>query len=518
VASVFKPEGAKKYVIVYADEHGRRRKKTAYTDRRESERLASKLEETARKVRDGLMSRSEANIVSEQKQSLDEHLVKYHQFLLDADKTPKFADLAQNRLRKLFRIAKASRFQEITLEGVQSALSQLRTEGRGLKTLNHYGDTAKMFLDWCRRTDRIARNPLVELGRYNAKTDVRHERRSISLDEFAGLLDAARSGRRFGRMTGPVRELCYRFTFMTGLRFNEVKAVRPEWFDWRILTVTIPAKFSKNRKRKVLPIDATLASDLKNHIGTLDPLDSPVFPMPKRGYSMIKVDLEKAKIPYVLDGKTFDFHAVRGMTATVHDEIGTPSGVRRDLMRHATDAMTALYTRPREDQGRLAVDRLASALGTAGRATKSATNTHRQNGRNDVSVDADMVSGDDTDEHYAGAIPAASTFQNMRQQVTVRGITRLNPLMDTELRRVATRFGRIKFSDSATASEKDTQSRLASWKSPCSDHLRRMASASSNWAWSTLTIRRHNRGPLFFGASFAISEETGPKTPLPVLG
>ena len=256
--------------------------------------------------------------------------------------------------------------REITLEGVQSALSQLRADGRGLKTLNHYGDTAKMFLDWCRKTERIAKNPLVELGRYNAKTDLRHERRSISLDEFARLLGAARTGAALRPYDRPVRELCYRFTFITGLRFSEVKAVRADWFDWRMLTVTIPAKFSKNRKTKMLPIDAALAKDLMSHIATLDPPDAPVFPMPKRGYAMIKVDLEKAEFPYVLDGKIFDFHAVRGMTATIHDEIGTPSGVRRELMRHATESMTALYTRPREDQGRQAVDRLAVRTGIRG--------------------------------------------------------------------------------------------------------------------------------------------------------
>ena len=270
-------------------------------------------------------------------------------------------------------------------------MSQLRSDGRGLKTLNHYGDTAKMFLDWCRKTERTARNPLAELGRYNAKTDVRHERRSISLDEFARLLDAACNGQRYGRMAGPVRELCYRFTFITGLRFSEVKAVRANWFDWRTLTVTIPAKFSKNRKTKVLPIDATLATDLMIHIATLDPPDAPVFPLPKRGYAMIKPDLKNAGIPYVLDGRTFDFHAVRGMTATIHDEIGTPSGVRRELMRHATDSMTALYTRPREDQGRQAVVRLASALASAGSATKSATRAKHGNPENDASPDGNRT-------------------------------------------------------------------------------------------------------------------------------
>jgi integrase len=418
MASVFKPRNSNKYVILYTDESRRRRKKTAYTDKRESERLAHKLEETARKVRDGLISPSELNVVSRQKLAVDEHLDKYHQFLLDADKTLKFADLARRRLRKLFGLANAATLREITLEGIQSALSQLRADGRGLKTLNHYGDTAKMFLDWCRKTERIARNPLADLERYNAKTDVRHERRSISLDEFARLLAAARRGRRYGRMTGPVRELCYRFTFITGLRFSEVKAVRANWFDWRTLTVTIPAKFSKNRKTKVLPIDATLANDLISRIATLDPPDSPVFPLPKRGYAMIKVDLKKAGIPYVLDGRTFDFHAVRGMTATIHDEIGTPSGVRRELMRHASDSMTALYTRPREDQGRQAVRRLASALASAGTATKSATRAKREHPGNDASVDADDGSDDDMHGLYAGAIPAASINSHLQFAVS----------------------------------------------------------------------------------------------------
>jgi integrase len=408
LASVFKPTGAKKYVIFYTDENGRRRKKTAYTDKRESERLAYKLEETARRVRDGLTSSSELNVVSRQKQAIDEHLDAYHQFLLDADKTEKFADLARHRLRRLFGLAKAATLREITLEGVQSALSQLRSEGRGLKTLNHYGDAAKMFLDWCRKTERIARNPLVELGRYNAKTDIRHQRRSISLDEFARLLGAAKHGRRHARMSGPLRELCYRFTFMTGLRFSEVKAVRSVWFDWQASTVTVPAKFSKNRKTKVLPIDDALAADLVRHIATLDSPDAPVFPMPKRGYAMIQVDLEKAGIPYVFRGKVFDFHAVRGMTATIHDEIGTPSGVRRDLMRHATESMTALYTRPRDDQSRQAVDRLAAALALAGRATKSATGGRQSHAQNGASFDEDSGSGDSVDEWSAGAIPAAS--------------------------------------------------------------------------------------------------------------
>ncbi len=44
MASVFKPKGRPKYVILYVDENGRRRKKTGCTDKAESERIANDLE------------------------------------------------------------------------------------------------------------------------------------------------------------------------------------------------------------------------------------------------------------------------------------------------------------------------------------------------------------------------------------------------------------------------------------------------------------------------------------------
>jgi hypothetical protein len=53
VASVFKSKGNAYYTIVYTDEHGRRRKKKGYSDKRESECFARRLEERARKVKDG---------------------------------------------------------------------------------------------------------------------------------------------------------------------------------------------------------------------------------------------------------------------------------------------------------------------------------------------------------------------------------------------------------------------------------------------------------------------------------
>src|SRR5262245_23153770 len=100
-----------------------------------------------------------------------------------------------------------------------------------------------MFLAWCRKTNRLITDPLADLERYNAKTDRRHVRRSISLDELGRLLDAAENGSRFKRMNGATRSLCYRLTITCGLRFAEPKAMRSDWIDVDAMTLTVPAKF-----------------------------------------------------------------------------------------------------------------------------------------------------------------------------------------------------------------------------------------------------------------------------------
>ena len=55
MASVFKPAGKSKYVIFYTDENGRRRKKTAATDKAVSERIARDIENRVALVKEGIV-------------------------------------------------------------------------------------------------------------------------------------------------------------------------------------------------------------------------------------------------------------------------------------------------------------------------------------------------------------------------------------------------------------------------------------------------------------------------------
>src|SRR5262249_4449198 len=145
------------------------------------------------------------------------------------------------------------------------------------------------------------------------------------------------------------RALCYRLAVATGLRFEEIKSIRPASFDWQAPSVTVAAAYTKNRDPATLPIPGELVDDLAAYVATLSP-GTPVFPLPRRGRGaeMLRIDLEAAGIPYRdAAGLVFDFHALRCEMATLADAAGiTPRDVQK-MMRHSTLELTGRYTRLR---------------------------------------------------------------------------------------------------------------------------------------------------------------------------
>jgi integrase len=108
----------------------------------------------------------------------------------------------------------------------------------------------KLFLNSNQMKDRP--------GWLNVRTDVRRERRALSVDEVKRLLAATAAGpERFG-MSGPERSLLYRLATETGLRRNELKTLAVSSFDFEACTVTVQAAFSKHRRQDTLPMRQVL--------------------------------------------------------------------------------------------------------------------------------------------------------------------------------------------------------------------------------------------------------------------
>jgi integrase len=376
MASIFKPANKSKYVIIYTDDNGRRRKKVGTADKIVTERIARDLENRVALRREGLVDPKAESYRDHEAKPLTEHIVDWQ-----ADKTakghsPEHVDQTADRVRRLVavmfeadpdkidgkrldrkeqeavrqeiaRLVRKARLSNVTTERVQSALARFREAGRSAQTCNHYRACVRAFLRWAWKMGRLRETPLVGLTGYNAKEDRRHDRRTLALEELRRLIDAAQNGPRFQKMSGPARALCYRLAASTGLRYSEIGSIFPGSFDWDASAVRVEAAYTKNGQVAELPLPSDLADDLRRYTSNLAP-DAPVFPLPEKGAVMIRVDLMNAGIPYRdASGRVFDFHALRCEMATLADQAGVSPRVVQRLMRHSSLELTDRYTRPR---------------------------------------------------------------------------------------------------------------------------------------------------------------------------
>ncbi len=107
--------------------------------------------------------------------------------------------------------------------------------GISAQTFNFYLQAVKQFCRWLVKDRRASDNPLSHLTSLNVKTDRRHDRRALSVDEMRRLLHAVRNGPdrtgRSWRMTGPERAILYQLAMETGFRSSELRSLVRASFD-----------------------------------------------------------------------------------------------------------------------------------------------------------------------------------------------------------------------------------------------------------------------------------------------
>jgi hypothetical protein len=139
VASVFKsPKNAPTWTIVYADEHGKRRKKKGYTDKRESERLGMKLEERARKIRNGDIDPKDEKYREHEAVPLVNHLEDFKRSVRGKGATPKHIHMIGQRAGRVLELAKARRISDLALSKALEAVQALRDVGLSQQSINHH--------------------------------------------------------------------------------------------------------------------------------------------------------------------------------------------------------------------------------------------------------------------------------------------------------------------------------------------------------------------------------------------
>lgn len=349
MASVFKRSKKKNtpYSIQYFDHEGKRRTVKGFTDKGLTEQLAAKLEGEARMRLTGLVDPEQERYWAHKSAPLKGHLEAFEKSL--RDNTSKHLTLTMTRVNRIVAGCDFQKLADVDREVVQSFLQGLQDkENLGHRTYNHYLQAMDSFLNWCVETKRLLTNPLAGLDRLNTEVDIRHKRRALTEEEFGKLVLSARQSKESIQCyNGEQRSRIYVLSYMTGLRRNELASLMPRSFDLDAdpPTVTVEAKYSKHRRKDVLPLHPELVAFLREWVDRLKPTD-PLFPKlaNRRTWLMVKKDLERVGIPYENQDGIADFHAAgRHTHITELLRNGATLPEAQKLARHTDVKMTMRY-------------------------------------------------------------------------------------------------------------------------------------------------------------------------------
>ena len=265
----------------------------------------------------------------------------------------------------------ARRYPRATVE----ALQELLCRGRSVQTANFDLAAVKQFFRWLVKDRRAADSPLAHLSGGNVRVDRRHDRQTLAPEQLATVLDAARnSGTAFRGLSGIDRHFLYLTAMTTGLRRDELATLSPESFnlDDEHPTVTVAAGYTKNKQLATQPLPPEAADVLRGYLA--DKVSGqPVWPggWADRAAEMLRIDLEAAGVPYVVQGPDgplhADFHSLRHSYVALLDRAGLTLKEMMQLARHSDPKLTAArYGRVRLHDLGEAVGRMPNLLPTGG--------------------------------------------------------------------------------------------------------------------------------------------------------
>ena len=300
--------------------------------------------------------------------SLESHLGGFTEGLKAKGNTIRHVDLITARIRNIIEGCKFRFWSDITAAKVQKYLTGLREGDNGIspQTFNFYLQAMKQFCRWMVRERRAVESPLAHLGGLNVRTDRRHDRRALSVEELLLLLVATQNGPIRFCIPGSERALIYRLAVETGIRAGEIRSLTCSSFDLNETqpTVKVKAAYSKSRQESVMLLRPGTAALLVSHLAKKAP-DAPAFGMPSREHvaKMIRADLAEAKLIWLEamkdDAKEYerrqksdfltyidhdnlvaDFHALRHTFITNLASGGVHPKTAQALARHSTFALT----------------------------------------------------------------------------------------------------------------------------------------------------------------------------------
>lgn len=365
---------SKKWWGQFKDANGRLRRHPLAVDKVAAHAMLNELVRKVEREKAGLTDPTD----EQSKRPLKEHLKEYKAYLENKAVSQKQVSESTRQIAKMIKTCKWVLVGDIAANGALEYLGDLRRIGRSAQTYNHYLKSAKSFTRWLVRDRRTLADPLAYVSKLNVGTDRRHDRRALTEDEFARLLEAARNGERIATISGPDRAMMYALAAWTGFRKGEIGSLTIRSFnlDGYPPTVAVEACYSKRRRQDTQVLHPELVRQLKTWLASKNPRPSEqLFPVSDRvpggvnrpTHKMMQRDLAAARKKWIHDaegeeetekreqsdflaycndaGLYADFHSCRHLFITSLERAGVRPKVAQTLARHSDIRLTLnIYT------------------------------------------------------------------------------------------------------------------------------------------------------------------------------
>lgn len=338
----------------------RERTRTGYTDKAATLALGGRLEDKARKRRDGLIDPADERRAEHVRRPLDEHLDDYRRVLEAKGNTARRTVRVVSAVRQAAGALGWERIGDVDAATLAEHVQTLRDGGMSAAAVNARIGAVKGFTRWLATHGRLSADPLASVRLLNERTDRRRVRRALTDDQIRRLLDATRTAgpvvvvpKRYRfkgelrtgerRFTIPDRATLYALALGTGFRLSELRSLTPRSFslDADPPTVTVEAAYSKRRRRDEQPIRHDLADEVRGFLAGRDPSRRLWPDLPSNMAPIVAADLAAAGIAPVDDeGRVLDFHSFRHTYCTRLARAGVTPKVAQTLARHSTVTLT----------------------------------------------------------------------------------------------------------------------------------------------------------------------------------
>ena len=379
---------------------------TGCTDETAARAVLAQLERRTELVRAGVLTPEEDAASKHGAESVDTNLDAWRDHLRLKGSTEHWYTQARRRVARVTNDRGVKRLRDFTAATVERWLRDQADTGMSAGTRNGYRQACVTFVNWCVRAGRLTHNPLLAVAVADQRADTRRQRRALTEEELARLLDAAqrrpladaltvRRGEAKGQAQANVsaatrenllrigreRALIYKTLVLTGLRKGELASITVGQVDLvgRVPHLLLNARDEKNRRGSEIPLRTDLAADIRawladrlawaqqaardaeQPIPAALPSDEALFDVPDGLIRIFDRDLVFAGLARIekrggkevvvkIDdrGRTIDIHALRHTFGTHLSKAGVPLRTAQAAMRHSDPSLTAnVYTDPK---------------------------------------------------------------------------------------------------------------------------------------------------------------------------